>query len=137
MRGSGRLGRWRTYAYVANTGDGPTGGSTATLTDTLPAGLPPISLSGTGWTCRLTPLSCTRSDVLAPGASYPPLTLTVQIANSVPKQVTNTATIAGGGTTATSTTTNDKPKPQPKPPHNGKPGHDRPGHGNRPGPRQT
>ncbi|WP_338676462.1 hypothetical protein V1460_28410 [Streptomyces sp. SCSIO 30461] len=81
-----------------------------------------------------------------PDERYPPLT--VQIANSAPKQVTNTATVSGGGasdpSTATATTTvNDKPSPTPKPPHHGKPGygdrpgHGRPNHGHRPGPRQA
>ncbi|MEU6708655.1 YncE family protein, partial [Streptomyces wuyuanensis] len=116
---------------VTNTGDAPTDGSTVTLTDTLPASLTPVSLTGTGWTCTLTPLSCTRSDTLDPGDSYPPLTLTVKIAKNTPKQVTNTATVTGGGTTATSTATNtttikdrdrDKDKGRDRPPH-----HDRPG----------
>ncbi|WP_328961564.1 hypothetical protein [Streptomyces virginiae] len=121
---------------VINTGDLPTDGSTVTLTDTLPTGLTPVGFSGTGWTCTLTPLSCSRSDILAPGAGYPPLTLTVRIAPDAPKQVTNTAI-------ATATTTVDR-KQRPKPPHHdrpshgkpghGKPGHDRPDHGHRPGP---
>ncbi|MFF3086476.1 beta-propeller fold lactonase family protein, partial [Streptomyces nojiriensis] len=117
---------------VTNTGDLPTDGSTVTLTDTLPAGLTPVGLSGTGWTCTLTPLSCIRSDILAPGAGYPPLTLTVRIAPHAPKQVTNTATVTGGGATgtgiATATTTVDR-KQQPKPPHHDRPGHGKPGHG--------
>ncbi|MFC5881829.1 beta-propeller fold lactonase family protein, partial [Streptomyces virginiae] len=117
---------------VTNTGDLPTDGSTVTVTDTLPAGLTPVSFSGTGWTCTLTPLSCTRSDILAPGAGYPPLTLTVQIARNAPWQVTNTATVTGGGATgtsiATATTTVDR-KQQPKHPHHDRPGHDKPDHG--------
>ncbi|MEU7729399.1 hypothetical protein AB0B78_29820 [Streptomyces sp. NPDC040724] len=138
---------------VTNTGDLPTDGSTVILTDTLPTGLTPVSFYGTGWTCTLAPLSCTRSDVLAPGASHPPLALTVRIAPNAPKQVTNTATVTGSGatgtSTATATTTVDR-KQHPKPPHHdrpghgkpdhgkpghGKPGHDRPNHGHRPGPR--
>ncbi|WSJ64349.1 DUF11 domain-containing protein [Streptomyces sp. NBC_01310] len=117
---------------VTNTGNLPTDGSTVTLTDILPTGLTPVSFSGTGWTCTLTPLSCTRSDILAPGAGYPPLTLTVRIAPNAPKQVTNTATVTGGGATATATV--DR-KQQPKPPHHHLPGHGKPDHGHLPGPR--
>ena len=39
--------------------------------------------SGPGWTCTgTTTTRCTRSDVLAPGAAYPPITITVAVANS-------------------------------------------------------
>ncbi|MFE2476977.1 hypothetical protein [Streptomyces sp. NPDC059389] len=117
---------------VTNTGDLPTDGSTVTLTDTLPTGLTTVTFSATGWTCTLTPLSCTRSDILAPGAGYPPLTLTVRIAPNAPKQVTNTATVTGGGApcagTATATTAVGR-KQRPKPPHHDLPGHYWPGHG--------
>ncbi|MFD5424148.1 hypothetical protein [Streptomyces sp. NPDC127084] len=134
---------------VTNTGDEPTDGSTVNVSDTLPAGLTSISFSGTGWTCALTPLSCTRSDVLDPGESYPPLRLTVSIARNTPNQITNSATVTGGGTTGVSTATNTTTitkQPKPRPPHHdrpdqgkpgmpghGKPGQDRPNHGHRPG----
>ncbi|MFD5430491.1 DUF11 domain-containing protein, partial [Streptomyces sp. NPDC127084] len=149
---------------VTNSGDGATDGTTVSLTDTLPAGLTAVSLSGTGWTCVLATLTCTRTDALDPGESYPPITLTVNVAPTAPAQVTNTATVSGGGTTDTSFATattavrqaepKPTPKPTPKPPH-GRPGHDRPDydhgrpdhgrpdhgrdrpdHGQRPGPRQ-
>ena len=44
-------------------------------------------------------LTCTRSDALAAGASYPPITLTVSIAATAPNSVSNTATVSGGGDT--------------------------------------
>ncbi|KAA0252693.1 MAG: DUF11 domain-containing protein, partial [Acidobacteria bacterium] len=53
---------------VSNVGPGPTTG-TVTVTDTLPAGLTATGFSGTGWTCTLAPLSCSRADALAPAAS--------------------------------------------------------------------
>ncbi len=85
---------------VTNIGAGAT--STATsLTDTLPAGLAATSIAGTGWTCVLATLTCTRSDVLAPSASYPPILLTVNIAASAPASLLNTATVNGGGETNT------------------------------------
>ena len=68
-----------------------------TVTDTLPSGLTATALSGTGWTCTLATLSCTRSTALAAGASYPAITLTVNVASTAPASVTNTATVSGGG----------------------------------------
>ena len=51
---------------VTNTGSAATSGN-VTVTDTLPNGLTPTNApSGTGWTCTLSPLSCNRSDALAP-----------------------------------------------------------------------
>src|SRR4029077_2364975 len=70
---------------VTNSGTGSTSG-TVTVVDNLPStGNPytPTAASGTGWSCTLAPLgfTCTRSDVLAPGASYPTITLTGNISN--------------------------------------------------------
>src|SRR5439155_29531 len=81
---------------VSNVGAGPTSG-TVTVTDTLPAGLTATGLAGSGWTCTLATLTCTRSDALAAGASYPPITLTVNVAVTAPPSITNVAVVAGGG----------------------------------------
>jgi len=81
---------------VNNLGPGPTAG-TVTVTDTLPAGLTATSMTGTGWTCTVTTLTCTRTDALASGASYPPITLTLSVAANAAASVTNIATVAGGG----------------------------------------
>jgi hypothetical protein len=86
-----------TYTITANNiGAGPTAG-TVTVTDTLPAGLTATAMSGTGWTCTVATLTCTRTDALASAASYPPITLTVSVAASAAASVTNIATVAGGG----------------------------------------
>jgi uncharacterized protein (TIGR03437 family) len=70
-----------TYALtVTNAGEGPTTGAVM-VSDTLPAGLTATAISGPGWSCTLTPLSCTRSDALAAGGSYPAITVTVNVAN--------------------------------------------------------
>src|SRR5436309_2922195 len=73
---------------VSNVGAGPTSG-TVTVTDTLPTGLTATGLAGSGWTCTLATLTCTRSDALAAGASYPPITLTVNLAVNAPPRFTN------------------------------------------------
>lgn len=83
---------------VSNVGAGPTGG-TVTVTDALPAGLTATSIGGTGWTCTLATLSCTRGDALAPGASYPPIAIAVDVAANAPSSLTNVATVGGGGET--------------------------------------
>ncbi len=82
---------------VKNSGGKDTDGSVVTVTDTLPAKLTATAISGTGWTCILGTLTCTRTDVLAAGASYPDITLTATVAHDAPGLLTNTATVAGGG----------------------------------------
>ena len=81
---------------VSNSGSGPTNG-TASLVDTLPAGVTATAMSGTGWTVNMATLTATRNDVLAAGASYPALTVTVNVADNAAASLTNTATVAGGG----------------------------------------
>lgn len=81
-------------------GAGATDGSAVVVTDTLPTGLTlSAAPSGPGWTC--TPsgnaFSCSRADVLAAGASYPPITLNVRVAQDAPSSITNTASVQGGG----------------------------------------
>jgi uncharacterized repeat protein (TIGR01451 family) len=80
---------------------GPTTG-TVTVVDTLPVisnshNIVPVALSGTGWTCTLGTLTCTRVDALAPGASYPAITFTVNIPQEITNHFSNTATVSGGG----------------------------------------
>ncbi|MFJ8442727.1 hypothetical protein [Kitasatospora griseola] len=99
-------GRDGTYTItVGNTGPGATDGTAVTVTDTLPAGLRADSIGGTDWTCTLDPLACTRSDALPAGSSYPPITLLVDVSCRADGEVTNTATVTGGGDTTTHTAT--------------------------------
>jgi uncharacterized repeat protein (TIGR01451 family) len=78
---------------------GPTNG-TVTVVDTLPNVTHPLTalaMGGTGWACNVGTLTCTRSDVLQPGNSYPPITLTVNVPVDITANVTNMATVSGGG----------------------------------------
>ncbi|HYA16813.1 MAG TPA: FG-GAP-like repeat-containing protein, partial [Bryobacteraceae bacterium] len=75
------------------------------VADTLPAGLTATAISGSGWTCTLSSLSCSRSDVLAAGTSYPAITLTVSVASNAPLSVTNSVAVSGGGEVNTSNDT--------------------------------
>jgi uncharacterized repeat protein (TIGR01451 family) len=83
---------------VMNAGTAPTSG-TVTVGDRVPAGLTATSLAGTGWTCTQPAGPCTRSDALAVAATYPVLTLTVNITAMAPGTVTNIASVLGGGET--------------------------------------
>jgi uncharacterized repeat protein (TIGR01451 family) len=94
---------------VQNVGNAPTSGL-VTVNDTLPAGLTATGVTGSGWSCSAgaTP-SCTRSDALAASASYPPITLTVNVAANTPANITNTATVSGGGDTNAANNTASDP----------------------------
>jgi uncharacterized repeat protein (TIGR01451 family) len=71
-----------------------------TVTDLLPSGLTWSAFtSSSGWNCGTTTpanVSCTRSDALAAGASYPAIVFTVNVAGNA-VSVTNTASVSGGG----------------------------------------
>ncbi|HEV2175978.1 MAG TPA: DUF11 domain-containing protein [Terriglobia bacterium] len=84
-----------TYTLTVSNFGGTATNGTVTVTDTLPTGLTATAFSGTGWTCTLSPLTCTRNDSLGSGASFPALTLTVLVNNSS-GTVTNTASVSGG-----------------------------------------
>jgi uncharacterized repeat protein (TIGR01451 family) len=57
------------------------------VTETLPTGLSPVSMVGAGWNCPGDG-TCSRSDALAGGALYSPITVTVNVAADAPPSVT-------------------------------------------------
>jgi hypothetical protein len=104
-------------AYTLRVSNGASGGPASgmiTVTDTLPAGITPAEMTGAGWTCSLAPPTlpptsvlfrnfrnpvtntfepqptCFRFGTLPPGASYPPITLEVAVADNAQPSVTNT-----------------------------------------------
>ena len=81
---------------VANVGDLSSTG-TITVVDALPNGLAATAISGVGWTTDLGTLTCTRSNALFAGASYPPIVVTVNVAANAPASITNITMVAGGG----------------------------------------
>ena len=90
-----------TYSLtVGNTGSGPTSGG-ASVTEAVPAGLMLTSMSGTGssgaaaWNCAGS--TCTATSALAAGSSYPPITVTVNVAQNAPSQAINQASVSGNG----------------------------------------
>lgn len=87
---------------VNNIGDRATTAQ-VTVSDNVPFGLTLTAISGTGWACNPPPTAiCTRSDPLGAGTSYPPVTLTVTVANYAPPTVVNNAFVSGGGELNTS-----------------------------------
>jgi uncharacterized repeat protein (TIGR01451 family) len=93
---------------VSNVGTAPTA-APVLLGDALPAGLTATAISGTDWSCDLPTLICTNSGTVAAGASFPPVTLTVDVSCVAPSAVVNVAGAGGGGAanapTATDPTT--------------------------------
>jgi uncharacterized repeat protein (TIGR01451 family) len=85
---------------VTNRGGAPTSDSVS-VADILPAGLTATAIRGVGWTTDFATLTATRSDALPSGASYPPITVTGNVAADAPGRIVNTAQVLGGGETNT------------------------------------
>src|SRR5207302_6804370 len=81
---------------VSNAGAASTG--LVTVTEILPSGLTLVGMSGSGWTCQNT--TCTRSDVLGPGASYPAITASVNVAANATSPQVNQVNVSGGSSPA-------------------------------------
>lgn len=93
-----------TTITVSNPGSGSVRGPVS-VTSALPAGLTMTAIGGAGWSC--TGLTCSRSDRLGPRAAYPPIRVVVDVADSVPAVVTDTARLAGGASASESIPTRD------------------------------
>ena len=82
---------------VGNVGEGPTSGP-VTVTDTIEPGLTLNGApTGAGWACSTsgTTITCTRSDPLAAGSDYPPISIPVLVSTGTPPgQLSNTASLA-------------------------------------------
>jgi uncharacterized repeat protein (TIGR01451 family) len=82
---------------VGNVGAGPTSGA-VTVTDTLETGLTLNgAVTGAGWGCLTAgaTITCARSDALAAGSDYPPISIPVLVSpGGVPGQLSNTASLA-------------------------------------------
>lgn len=83
---------------VSNAGPAATSG-TYTVTDVLPPGLAYVGASGTGWSCSHAAgtVTCTSSTAIGANASGNAITLTVLPSAAAAPQVTNTASVSGGG----------------------------------------
>jgi len=83
---------------VSNASGKPTTSGVVTVTEELPIGLSLVSIAGTGWTCAQ--YSCTRTDGLGGGKSYPSITVTVNVAQNAASPLINQAVVSGGGSPA-------------------------------------
>ncbi len=93
----GQTGATYTVTVSNGAGAGSINGAVA-VTEILPAGLTLVSMAGSGWTCSAPAApTCTRSDVLDGGASYPAIAVTVNVSTTAPSQLTNQASASGGG----------------------------------------
>ena len=100
----GQIGAIYTVTVLNAAGAGPTSGL-VTVTETVPSGLTLVSMAGTGWTCPGTAANnCTRSDVLAAGASYPTITVAVNVAANATSPQVNSVSVSGGGSPGANTT---------------------------------
>lgn len=96
---------------VTNSGSGDKiAGNTVSVTDTAPIGLTVTAMSGTGWTCTTLP-TCTRSDVLTAGSSYPTITVTVSVAPNATTPLTNVASVSLSGQPESNTGNNTATDP--------------------------
>jgi uncharacterized repeat protein (TIGR01451 family) len=93
---------------VTNNGNAATVG-TVSVVDALPAGLAATAISGAGWTTDLGSLTGTRSESLAAGAGYPPITVIVDVSTNAAASLTNTASVSGGGEINTANNTASDP----------------------------
>jgi uncharacterized repeat protein (TIGR01451 family) len=93
---------------VTNTGTVATSG-TVTVTETVPAGLILDSMFGTDWDCEGAVDVCTSADVIAPGSSYPPITVFVDVAGDATSPQVNSVSVSGGGAAAAASTTDSTP----------------------------
>jgi uncharacterized repeat protein (TIGR01451 family) len=108
MSHSGNFARGQTNATykvaVSNTSaTAPTSGA-VTVTETVPAGMPLVSMSGTGWSCPANGSTCTRGDALGAMASYPSITVTVNVAANAGSPLANAVSVSGGGAATAGTT---------------------------------
>jgi uncharacterized repeat protein (TIGR01451 family) len=91
------VGQTGTYTITVDNKAGKVATSgTVTVQDSLPFAFSVNTISGTGWSCTTAPASCTRSDSLPVGSSYPPISLTVNVNGGGPS-VVNSANVSGGG----------------------------------------
>lgn len=91
--------------YTVSVKNGASAGATSakvTVTETVPSGETLVSMAGTGWTCPGSggANTCDRSDTLISAASYPALTVTVNVAANAASPQVSQASVSGGGTAA-------------------------------------
>ncbi len=90
----GQLGAAYAITVSNSAATGPTSGM-VTVTETVPAGLTLMSMSGTGWNCVGN--TCMRNDALGAGTTYAAIAVTVNVAANAGTPLINQASVTGGG----------------------------------------
>jgi uncharacterized repeat protein (TIGR01451 family) len=80
---------------VSNPAGAPASSGFVFVQEVMPSGLNFVSMAGTGWSCAFK--SCSRSDALAGGSSYPPITVTVNVSPSAISPQVNAVTLSETG----------------------------------------
>jgi hypothetical protein len=86
-----------TVSNLSGSGGAATSG-TVTVTESVSPGLTLTGMSGSGWSCSAP--TCSRSDALAGGASYPPITVSTYVASNADPFQVNSAAVSGGNSAA-------------------------------------
>ncbi|MBM7770763.1 hypothetical protein JOD54_000967 [Actinokineospora baliensis] len=76
-----------------------------TLTHHLPMGLTPTAAEGDGWSCAISghKVSCQSSRTVAPGESYPPVTVAVRVGRHVTGDAESITSLSVAGAEANTT----------------------------------
>lgn len=86
-----------TYRVIVTNSGSLDSSGVVTVTDRIPEALSATAISGEGWDCDLATVSCSRTDPLPVGSSFPPVNVEVTAAEDPPTSVINIATVSGGG----------------------------------------
>ena len=107
---TGNFTQGQSHAIYTVTVSNPSASATSgaiSVTETVPSGMTLVSMAGSGWSCPSTGSICTRSDALAAKASYPAITVTVNVAANAGSPLVNMVSVSRGGSvnaTATDST---------------------------------
>ena len=93
---------------TANVGNIPSSGL-VTVVNALSTGFTATAISGTGWNCTLSTLTCTRADSLPINSAFPLINITFNIAGNAPSNALLTAIVSGGGDTNSANNTANLP----------------------------
>jgi len=91
---------------IQNSGNVSSSGTTTAVTN-LSSGLTASAISGAGWTCTLSTLTCTRSDALTPFGTFT-INVTVDFAKNAPANGSVSETVSGGGDGNSANNTNSE-----------------------------
>jgi uncharacterized repeat protein (TIGR01451 family) len=86
------------YTITIRNAGGTASQGAVTMTDVVPSGLTARAAAGGGWSCSIASpsVTCTRTDALTAGVTWPTIELTVDVSPDA-LDLVNTAIVSGGG----------------------------------------